>query len=101
MARKSLIERDKKRRKMAAKYATKRGNLKKIIYNRSTNPEERFAAQLKLAKCPRNSSTTRIRNRCAQTGRARGVYRKFGLSRGILRDLASNGLAPGVTRSSW
>ncbi len=101
MARKSLIERNKKRQRLVKKYAARRAALKKIAYNRKVDSEERFTAQLKLAKLPRNSSKVRVRNRCGETGRARGVYRKFGLSRSVLRDLASRGLAPGVTRSSW
>ena len=101
MARKSLVERDKKRRRLVQKYAAKRAALKAAAYDRSATAEERFTAQLKLAELPRNSSRVRVRNRCSETGRARGVYRKFGLSRGVVRDLASRGLAPGVTRSSW
>lgn len=101
MARKSLIERNKKRQRLVGKFAARRAALKKVAYDRDGTAEDRFAAQLKLAKLPRNSSKVRVRNRCSETGRPRGVYRKFGLSRSVLRDLASNGLAPGVTRSSW
>jgi small subunit ribosomal protein S14 len=101
MAKTSALERDKKRRKMVKSYAVKRAALKAIIKNRDLPPEERFQAMLKLAELPRNSSKVRVRNRCALSGRPRGYYRKFNLSRIALRDLASRGELPGVTKSSW
>lgn len=101
MARKSTIESVKRiRRCVEAKKAT-RSKLKSIIMNRSINPEERFTAQLKLSAMPRVSSATRIRNRCMITGRARGVYRKFNISRIMLREMAAEGLIPGVRKASW
>ena len=101
MAKACMVERDKKRRRMAKSYANKRAKLKAIIKDRNAPAEERFEATLKLAKLPRNSSKTRIRNRCAVTGRPRGYYRKLNLSRIALRDLASRGELPGVVKSSW
>ncbi len=101
MAKTSSIQRNLKRIKMAKKFAKKREMLKKIIKNKKLPLEERFAAQLKLAKIPRNSAKTRIRNRCEITGRPHGVYRKLRISRIALRDLASNGKIPGMTKSSW
>lgn len=101
MAKVCMIERDKKRSRLVAKYAKKRAELKAIIKNRETSPEERFLAVLKLAELPRNSSKTRKRNRCALTGRPRGYFRKVNLSRIALRDLASKGQLPGVVKSSW
>ena len=101
MAKLSQINRNKKREKMAAQYAPKRAALKATADNMSLPPEERFSARLKLAKLPRNSSPTRIRNRCELTGRPRAVYRKFKLSRLALRQLASLGALPGVVKSSW
>jgi small subunit ribosomal protein S14 len=101
MAKTCVIERNKKRRELVKKNASKRAKLKAIIKNRSLPPEERFMATLKLAEMPRNSSKTRIRNRCALTGRPRAYYRKLNLSRIALRDLASRGELPGVTKSSW
>lgn len=101
MAKKSAINRDMKRRKMAANKADSRATLKAIIADKDKPMEERFAAVLKLAEMPRNSSKTRIRNRCALTGRPRAHYRKFRLSRIALRELASRGELPGVTKSSW
>lgn len=101
MAKVSAVNRDLKRRKLAKKHAKKRAKLKAIIYNREAPMEERFQATLQLAELPRNSSKTRIRNRCALTGRPRGHHRKFRLSRIALRDLASRGELPGVTKSSW
>lgn len=96
-----MLERDKKRRKLVKSYANKRAKLKAIIKDLSIPAEERFQAALKLAELPRNSSKTRIRNRCALSGRPRGYYRKLNLSRIALRDLASRGELPGVTKSSW
>ena len=101
MAKTCVKERDKKRRKMVKSHADKRAKLKAIIRNRDLPQEERFAAVLKLAEMPRNSSKVRIRNRCALTGRPRAFYRQFNLSRIMLRDLASRGELPGVTKSSW
>lgn len=101
MAKVCMIERNNKRRKLVKDYATKRAALKAIIKNRELPPEERFAAVLKLAELPRNSSKIRIRNRCALSGRPRAYYRKLNLSRIALRDLASRGELPGVVKSSW
>ena len=101
MAKTSSIQRNLKRIKLAKKFLKKRENLKKIIKNKKLPLEERFAAQLKLAKIPRNSSKVRIRNRCEITGRPHGVYRKLKISRIALRDLASEGKIPGMTKSSW
>jgi small subunit ribosomal protein S14 len=101
MAKKSMVERDKKRRRMAKSYGPKRTRLKEIATDRELPAEERFAARLKLAELPRNSSATRIRNRCGLTGRPRGYYRKLNMSRIALRDLASRGLVPGMVKSSW
>ena len=101
MAKKSAIEKNERRRKMAKSCSDKRARLKAIATDRSLAPEERFQAYLKLAKLPRNSSATRIRNRCQLSGRPRGFYRKFKLSRIALRDLASVGQVPGMVKSSW
>lgn len=101
MAKRSMIERDVKRKKMVGKYSNRRSALKSVIMDKDTSMEERFEAQLKLAKLPRNSSKIRMRNRCQLTGRPRGFYRKFKLSRIALRDLASLGQLPGVVKSSW
>ena len=101
MAKSSSIQRNLKRIKLVKKFLKKRENLKKIIKNKKLPLEERFAAQLKLAKIPRNSSKVRIRNRCEITGRPHGVYRKLKISRIALRDLASKGKIPGMTKSSW
>ena len=101
MAKKSMIERDLKRRRMAKKFEGRRERLKAIIKDDSKAPEERFEAALKLAEVPRNSSKTRIRNRCKVTGRPRGFYRKLKMSRVALRELGSDGLVPGLVKSSW
>ena len=101
MAKTSSIQRNLKRIRLTKKFLKKRENLKKIINNKKLPLEERFAAQLKLAKIPRNSAKIRIRNRCEITGRPHGVYRKLRISRIALRDLASNGKIPGMTKSSW
>jgi small subunit ribosomal protein S14 len=101
MAKKSSIEKNNRRRRMSKKYSGRRARLKAIANDRSKPVEERFAATLKLAELPRNSSATRIRNRCELTGRPRGFYRKFKLSRIALRDLASAGQIPGMVKSSW
>jgi small subunit ribosomal protein S14 len=101
MAKTSAIQRNLKRIKLAKKFLKKRESLKKIIKNKILPLEERFAAQLKFAKIPRNSAKTRIRNRCEITGRPHGVYRKLKISRIALRELASAGKIPGMTKSSW
>jgi small subunit ribosomal protein S14 len=101
MAKTSAIQRNLKRIKLAKKFDKKRQELKKIINNKKLPLEQRFTAQLKLAKLPRNSARIRIRNRCEITGRPHGVYRKLKISRIALRDLASNGKIPGMTKSSW
>ena len=101
MAKTSSIQRNLKRIRLAKKFLKKRENLKKIIKNRKLPLEDRFAAQLKLAKIPKNSAKTRIRNRCEITGRPHGYYRKLKISRIALRDLASKGKIPGMTKSSW
>ena len=101
MAKKSAINRNLKRIKLEKKYSKRRKKLKNIIKNKKLPLEERFAAQLKLAKLPRNSSRVRIRNRCEITGRPHGVYRKLKISRIALRELASEGKIPGMTKSSW
>ncbi len=101
MAKKSAIERNKKRERMSAKYADKRSALKAIVMDRSRPLEERFKANIALAKLPRNGAKTRVRLRCELTGRSRGNYRKFKLSRIALRELASAGKLPGVIKASW
>ena len=101
MAKKSSIEKNARRLKLAKGAAPRRARLKAIAIDRSAPPEERFAAQLKLAELPRNSSETRVRHRCSLTGRPRGYYRKFKLSRIALRELASAGQIPGMVKSSW
>jgi small subunit ribosomal protein S14 len=101
MAKKSSIEKNERRRKLAKKYAARRARLKAITTNQSLPMEERFAAQLKLAVLPRNSSPNRIRNRCELTGRPRAYYRKVRMSRMALRDLGNRGLIPGLVKSSW
>jgi len=101
MAKISMVEREKKRAKMVAKYAKKRAELKAIINDRSVSDEERWAAQEKLQKLPRNASPVRQQRRCAMTGRPRGVYRKFGLGRNKLREAAMRGDVPGLVKSSW
>lgn len=101
MAKTSAVERNKKRARMAKKFANKRATLKATLMNREASPEERFEAALKMAELPRNSSRTRVRLRCELTGRPRGNYRKFKLSRNMLRDLANKGQIPGMVKSSW
>ena len=101
MAKTSAIQRNLKRIKLAKKFLKKREELKKIIKNRKLPLEERFKAQLKLSKLPKNSSRIRIRNRCEITGRPHGVYRKLKISRIALRQLASSGKIPGMVKSSW
>jgi small subunit ribosomal protein S14 len=101
MAKTSSIEKNKRRTKLSLRFAAKRARLKAIADDMDLDQEERFAARLKLAEMPRNSSPTRIRNRCELTGRPRAVYRKFKLSRIALRELASTGQIPGMVKSSW
>ena len=101
MAKKSAIEKNRRRRRMVKRNAAKRASLKAIARDRSWAPEERFQAYLKLAKAPRNGAPSRVRNRCELTGRPRGFYRKFRLSRIALRDLASIGQIPGMVKASW
>lgn len=101
MAKKSAIERNKKRERLAKKFDAKRERLKAIASDRDLPMEERFQARLKLAEMPRNSAKNRIRNRCGLTGRPRGNYRKFKMSRIAVRDLASSGMIPGMVKSSW
>jgi len=100
MAKKSMIERDRKRSILISKYSTKRENLKNLIKN-SSSMEEKFALHRKLQQLPRNSAPVRLHNRCNITGRPHGYYRDFGLSRHVLREYALQGLLPGVTKSSW
>jgi len=101
MAKTSAIQRNLKRIKLNKKFQKKREALKKIIRNKKLPLDERFAAQLKLTKLPKNSAKIRIRNRCEITGRPHGVYRKLKISRIALRELASSGKIPGMTKSSW
>ena len=101
MAKKSSIEKNKKRERLTKRYAAKRARLKAVADNDQLPMEERFTARLKLAELPRNSSKVRIRNRCELSGRPRGVYRKFKLSRIALRALASTGQIPGMVKASW
>jgi len=101
MPKTSAIERNKKRINLAAKFATKRAELKATLANPATTDDEFYAAQKKLQKLPRNSSPTRIRNRCSLSGRPRGYKRKYGVSRLTFRELALAGKIPGVTKSSW
>ena len=101
MAKVSAIQRNLKRIKLSKKFDKKRKKLKAIVRNKKLPLNERFAAQLKLSKLPKNSSKTRIRNRCEITGRPHGVYRKLRISRIALREMASSGKIPGMTKSSW
>jgi small subunit ribosomal protein S14 len=101
MAKKSSVEKNNRRRRLAKKFAGKRTRLKAIVNNNSLPMEERFAAQLKLSQLPRNSAPARIRNRCEMTGRPRAYYRKVRMSRLALRELANKGLIPGMVKSSW
>lgn len=101
MAKKSMIARDAKRARTVAKYAQKRAELKARVTDVNLSQDERFAAAQELQKLPRDSSPVRMRNRCRITGRPRGYYRKFGLSRNKLREAAMNGEVPGLTKSSW
>tara|TARA_X000000950_G_scaffold165697_1_gene202384 strand:+ start:600 stop:905 length:306 start_codon:yes stop_codon:yes gene_type:complete len=101
MAKKSSVERNNKRKRLATKYATKRATLLRMANDTSLSNEDRFRARLKLSELPRNSAPTRVRNRCGVTGRPRGYYRKLDMSRISMRDLASKGLIPGMVKSSW
>ena len=101
MAKVSMIQRDVKRKQMAEKTASRRKRLKAIIMNKDLSTKERFDAQLLLATMPRNASSVRQRNRCGITGRPRGYHRKFNMSRIALRELASTGYIPGMTKASW
>jgi small subunit ribosomal protein S14 len=101
MAKKSAIEKNSRRRRLAKKFSGRRARLKEIAHDKSKPMEDRFAATLKLAQLPRNSAPSRIRNRCEVTGRPRGFYRKHKLSRIALRELGSQGLIPGLLKSSW
>ena len=101
MAKTSAIQKNLKRIKLSKKYEKKRNELKKIIKNKKLDLSERFNAQLKLNKLPNNSAKIRIRNRCEVSGRPHGVYRKLRISRIALRDMASSGKIPGMTKSSW
>ncbi len=101
MAKLALINREEKRRKLVAQFAKKRAALQAIIDNESLSDAERYEARLKMQQLPRNSSPSRLRNRCQMTGRPRGVFRKFGLCRNKIRDLAMSGEIPGVVKASW
>jgi small subunit ribosomal protein S14 len=101
MAKLSSINKNERRKKLVKKCAGKYAKLKAIADDESLDDSERLIARLKLAEIPRNGNPTRVRNRCATTGRPRGYYRKFGLCRVELRDLANHGMIPGVTKSSW
>jgi len=101
MAKLSSVNKNERRKELVKKYASKIAKLKSVADDESLDDGERLIARLKLAEVPRNGNPTRVRNRCATTGRPRGYYRKFGLCRIELRDLANKGLIPGVTKSSW
>ncbi len=101
MAKNSMVEREKKRAKTVAKYAVKRTALKAIISDKSASDEDRWEAQIKLQKMPRDASPVRQQRRCGQTGRPHGVYRKFGLGRNKLREAAMRGDVPGLVKASW
>ncbi len=101
MAKVSMVERDKKRRRLVAKQARRRAALRVAVRDTSLAPDERFVASLKLAAMPRNGAKVRLRNRCEMSGRPRGYYRKFRMSRIALRELASRGQVPGVVKASW
>ena len=101
MAKVSMVEREKKRQRLVAKYAEKRAKLKEIARDEDLPMEERFKARLKLAKLPRNSAPSRLHSRCLVSGRPRSYYRKLKMSRIALRDLASHGEIPGMVKSSW
>ena len=101
MAKTSLKQREDKREKLVAKYAKKRAELKAVIDDSKKSDDERYAARLELQKLPRNANPTRLRNRCGLTGRPRGTFRKFGLARNKIRELAFKGDIPGVIKASW
>jgi small subunit ribosomal protein S14 len=101
MAKTNMVEREKRRAKIAKRYATRRAELKELIRSPKTSAEDRAAAQASLQSLPRDASPTRQRKRCAITGRSRGVYRKFGLSRVKIREVASRGEIPGLSKASW
>jgi small subunit ribosomal protein S14 len=101
MAKTNMVEREKRRARIVKKYAAKRAQLKELIRSPKTSPEDRAAAQAKLQSQPRDASASRQRKRCAITGRSRGVYRKFGLSRVKIREVASRGEIPGLSKASW
>lgn len=101
MAKKALIEREKKRERIVKKYAVKRAELKKIIVDMNASDDDRWQAQLKLQSLPRDASPSRQRSRCFLTGRPRGVYRKFGLGRNKLREATMHGDIPGLRKASW
>ncbi len=101
MAKQSMVERERKRQRMVQKYAPARARLKAVTQDRDLPMDERFKASLKLAKLPRNSSATRLHNRCQQTGRPRGYYRKLQISRIAVRELGGSGQIPGMVKSSW
>lgn len=101
MAKKGMVEKNNRRKKLVKQFSAKRSALKTIINNRELDVEERFAATLKLAQLPRNSAENRIRSRCEVSGRSRAVYRKFKMSRIALRELGNKGLVPGLVKSSW
>ncbi|MGB6451127.1 MAG: 30S ribosomal protein S14 [Steroidobacteraceae bacterium] len=101
MAKTSMIEREKRREKIVKKYAARRTRLKELVRSPKSSPEQRVAAQAELQTLPRDASPSRHRNRCQITGRSRGVYRKFGLSRAKIREVAMRGEIPGLTKASW
>ena len=101
MAKTSSVEKNNRRKRLAKKFSAKRARLKAIAQNKTLPMEERFAAQLKMAELPRNSSPNRVRNRCELTGRPRAYYRKVKMSRLALREMANQGLIPGMVKSSW
>ena len=101
MAKKSMLERERKREKLVKRYAAKRAQLKEIIRSPNSSDDERDAAQIKLQKMPRDASASRLHNRCALTGRPHGYYRKFGLARTKLREATMNGEIPGLRKASW
>ncbi len=101
MAKTNMVEREKRRARIVKRYAAKRAQLKELIRDPRTSPEERAAAQARLQSLPRDASPSRLRNRCNITGRSRGVYRKFGLSRQKIREVAMRGEIPGLAKASW
>ncbi|MGH8227752.1 MAG: 30S ribosomal protein S14 [Steroidobacteraceae bacterium] len=101
MAKTNMVERERRRGKIVRKYAARRAELKELVRSPKTSPEERQAAQARLQTLPRDASPSRLRNRCQITGRSRGVYRKFGLSRAKIREVAMRGEIPGLTKASW